>query len=145
MASIWRGKTATLTITDSGDQDVPVGQLQDVEVRKVDTTNELRASGSTKRQDVMRTETEIRVSGTVSAWDIGAFESLIDYDSTNDQLNDTYTPPVFDVEVKLDETGGTTSTLTVSGVYFEEIPISGAQDEFINLDLDGVGRDIEIT
>ncbi len=145
MASIWRGKTATLTITDSSDADVPVGQLQDVEVRKVDTTNELRASGSTKRQDVMRTETEIRVSGTVSAWDIGAFESLIDYDSTNDQLNDTYTPPVFDVEVKLDETGGTTSTLTVSGVYFEEIPISGAQDEFINLDLDGVGRDIEIT
>lgn len=145
MASIWRGKTATLSITDSSDADVPVGQLQDVEVRKVDTTTELRASGSTKRQDVMRTETEIRVTGTVSAWDIGAFEILIDYDSTSDSLNDTYTPPLFTVEVTIDETGGTTSTITVSDVYFEEIPISGAQDEYINMDLDGTGKDITIS
>jgi len=141
---IWRGKTATITITDPAGNDVPVGILQDVDVGVEAEDSELRGAGSTKVQDVMRSELTPTVSGTVSAFDEDVFDTLVDYDSTNTELQGSkFTPPKFDVEVAIGPTStGATKTIKVTNVYFSDVPLSTSSDEWVELDLDGRGDDI---
>jgi len=142
MADRWKGQTATLTITDDSDSDVPIGVLQDVEISKESETAELYGSGSVKRQDVAQTEVSVTVSGTVAAWDIETWKSLIGYDDTNDEIEDTATLPTFQVDMEATATGtDTADTIRVTNVYFESVPISGSYDDYLELDLDGTGDD----
>jgi len=140
MAKQWRGQTAILTVKqDTTDQ--PVGVLQDVEVSKESETSELYGSGSIKRQDVQQTEVSFSVSGTVSAWDMDTWETLIDYDT--DGVADSPDIPKFTVSLDVTAVSSDTAeTIQVDEVYFESVPISGSYDDYIELDLDGTGKDI---
>lgn len=142
--TIWRGQTAMLSMTDSSDTDVPIGILQDVEVSADFETSELYGSGSTKRIDVQKTEHRVKVSGTVSAWDLDTFKTLMDYDSTNSDIDDSADISLFNVSLSIKSKGATTAdTIKVKNIYFESVPISGSRDEYIELSLEGTGDDIE--
>lgn len=142
--TIWRGQTATLSITDSSDADVPIGILQDVEVSTDFEVNELFGSGSTKRQDVSKVEHSVSVSGTVSAWDLDSWKTLIDYDDVNDVIDDSADMPLFTVTLNITKKDGESAEIIeIKNVYFEGVPISGSRDEYIELSLEGKGDDIE--
>lgn len=144
MAQSWRGQDAILSITDASDENVPVAVLQDVEVTKESETSELRGSGSVKRKDVQQTEVNITVTGTVAEWDFDAWKTLIDYDTASSEIKDSSSIPLFDVDVDITESGtDTADTIRVKDVYFPDLTVSGSRDEYLEMDLDGNGKDIE--
>ena len=142
MAQIWRGKEASIELEQDGST-YPIGQLQDVEVERSGNVETLLGAGSKKIQDKQETELEINVSATVSAWDVDSWKQLIDYDSTNDNIKDTSEVNEFTIKGTFEATDGTTLNFDVIGVDFEDLPIAGGQDEWIEMELNGRGTDIE--
>lgn len=140
-AQIWRGKEASIEI-EQDSTTYPIGQLQDIEVERSGNVEVLRGAGSIKRQDEQETEVDINVSATVSAWDADSWKTLIDYDGSS-KLNDSSDVNTFTIKGTFKATDDTTLTFDVTGVYFEDLPISGGQDEWIELELNGTGKDIE--
>ena len=150
MSKIYRGQKAVVEITDSDSADVPIGILQDVEVSMNKEVSELFGTGSIKRKDVQQTELQVVVSGTVSAWNFDTLMTLVDYDGTANEINDTSDMPLFTVTVKLRDTetsyGDTDyDEIEVQNAYIEEVPISGSRDEWIEADLEFVGDDVKFT
>ena len=141
----WRGSEAVVTISDS---DVDVGILQEVEISVEKEIQELYGAGSTERQDVQQTEQTVAVSAEFMSWTMDGFETLIGTSETNDtnqELEDTSDVPVVDVVGEFKEVeGGTKHTITVKDVYFDSLPLSGARDDWVSMDIDGVGRQLEI-
>ncbi len=145
MTKHWRGQDAVLNITDASDTNVPVGVLQDVEVNPEKETEELRGSGSIERQDVQQYELNISVTGTIAEWDLETWKSIIGYNSTDGKIEDTSDIPLFDVDVDIQSSDSDTAdTIRVKDVYFPELPISGNRDDYLEMDLDGNGRTVEI-
>ena len=142
-ASIWRGQKADITI--EGDATLTVGILQDVEVSPSKETSELYGAGSIKRQDVQQTEFSVTVSGTLAAWDMESYKSLIDYDGTGEQITDTSDVPQFTVTTNVTNNSGTEYNIKVKDAYSEDIPFSGSRDEWLELDMEFIGSDITIT
>lgn len=141
----WRGSEAVVTISDS---DVDVGILQEVEIAVEKEIQELYGAGSTERQDVQQTEQTVAVSAEFMSWTMDGFETLIGTSETNDtnqELEDTSDVPVVDVVGEFKEVEeGTKHTITVKDVYFDSLPLSGARDDWVSMDIDGVGRQLEI-
>ncbi len=142
--SIWRGQKADIKIEEDSTE-LTVGILQEVEVSPSKEISELYGAGSIKRQDVQQTEFSVTVSGTLAAWDMATFESLVDYDSSNDEINDTSDVPTFTVTANVTDNSGTEYNLEVNDAYSEDVPISGSRDEWIELDMEFIGSDLSIT
>jgi len=142
MAQIFRGHKSTISVSTSGGSSVPVGALQDVEIEVSRNIEVLFGSGSIKRQDQQQTELEIGVSATVSSWDAAAWKDLVDWNSTDTVITDSTDVPLFDIEAVRTDSSGATLTVTVEDIYFEDLPISGDKDSYVELDLNGTGKDI---
>ncbi len=142
----WKGQTALLSIKDSTDTDVPVGVLQDWEVSVEKEIGYLRGSGSSKIQDKQKTETEVSVTGTVMAFDLDTYDTLANYDSANTELDNSADVESFTVTAEVEATGtDKTKKIKVKEVDFSSLPIGGSNDDFIGIDLDGTGTDLELT
>jgi len=90
MAKTWRGQESVIEIEDTNGNPVPIGIIDDPSVSAPEhTVEELRGAGSTEFQDLQKTETAPTASGTVSEFAIDAWDDLVDYDSTNDKLDDS--------------------------------------------------------
>lgn len=145
MTNIWRGQEAEMTI-DS----LNIGILQNVEVEKNSTVEELRGAGSPLWQDLQQTELSISVSGEILAFDNAALDSLLDIetdeqDPNYESIRDTAEVPRFTVTGTFLNTDGDQYDLAVKEVYFESLPIGGDKDEWIGITIDGTGRQVERT
>ena len=141
----WHGQNAILSIEDSEGNPISIGVLQDVEVSTDREIKELRGSGSIKRQDIMQTEISIKVTGTIAEWDLDAYKTLIAYSESPGKIEDSSSPSTFTVDVDVEPSDSSTAeTIQVKEVYFDSLPIRGSREEFLNIDLDGNGKDIEI-
>lgn len=141
----WRGQTALLSIEESdGGTSVPVGVLQDWEITVDKEIVYLRGSGSPKIKDRQQTEIEVGITGTVMAFDTDTYDKLVDYDSANSELKDTEDVKTFKVTAQAEPTtSDTTEKWIVKEVDFPGLSIGGSSDEFIGIDLDGTGSDLE--
>ncbi len=141
MAEKWRGQETTVSIVDQeSDSSIPVGVLQDCEFSVNREVSELYGAGSIKRQDEQATELSISVSATFGAFDAQAFEDLANI--TTSGITDSPDLPKFEITGTFTSSSGTSQSYTVSGVYFEEVPIGGSRDEWIELSLEGSGNDL---
>lgn len=143
--TLWRGQKADLEIDDDSGTEVTVGVLQEIEISPSKEISTLYGAGSIKRQDVQQTELEVSVSGTLASWDMDAFKSLIDYDDTGDEINDTSTVQTFTVKAYVTDNSGNEEKIEVKDAYSEDVPISGSRDEWIELDMEFIGSDLSIT
>lgn len=143
----WRGQTATVSLSGGSLPTTAVGVLDDPEVAAPEqNVEELRGAGSTKRQDIMKTETGVTVSGEVMAWDIDTWDELIDYDDVADELDNSADVQTFTVTVEFDAADTSTKSIEVSNCYVDgSIPISGSREDWLGLSLEFVGDDLSIT
>jgi len=147
MSKTWRGQESVIEIEDTNGNPIPVGILDDPAVSAPEhTVEELRGAGSTEFQDLQKTETSPTSSGTVSEFDLTAWDDLVDYDETNDKLDDTADVKQFDVTTIFEAADGSTKEIILKDAYVDGgIEIGGSREDFIGLDLSFVGRTIEIT
>ena len=138
--SKFRGQTATLTIDG-----VTVGVLQNAEVNPSKNIEELTGQ-SIKTEDRMQTEVRVSVSAEHASFDLAGLKSILGYDDTNDEIEDTPEVPTFTV------TGNFVSTdssedfdLDVLNVYFDDLTLSWDGDTHVTQDLSGTGDDISFT
>lgn len=143
----FRGQTATIDITGGSMPSEPIGVIDEPEVSAPEQeVQELRGAGSTKRQDEQKTETSVTVSGEVAAFDIDAWDRMIDYDDQADQLDDTADVQTFTVTVTYEAADGSTKEIAVQNAYVDgSIPIGGSREDWIGLSLEFVGDDLTIT
>jgi len=140
MSSTFRGQTATLQIDG-----VTVGVLQDADIGVEFSDEELRGQ-SLKRVDVQRTEVSISVSASYGNFDLAGIKSLIGYDDTNDEIEDTPAPPSFTVTGNFQSADGTEDfDIEVTEVIFNDVNWSWSPDDHVIEDLTGTGTDIAIT
>jgi len=140
MSKIFRGQTATLTIDG-----VTVGVLQDAEIGVEFNDEELRGQ-SLKRADIQRTQVSITVSASYGNFDLAGIKSLIGYDDSNNEIEDTPAPPSFSVTGNFVSTDGNEDfDVEVTEVIFNDINWSWSPDEHVIQDLTGTGTDITIT
>lgn len=140
MSKVFRGQTATLTIGS-----VTVGVLQDAEISVEFNDEELRGQ-SLKREDVMRTEANIEITATYGSFDLSGIKSLIGYDDTNDEIEDTPEPPSFTLTGNFESADSNEDfDIDVSEVIFESVSWSWSGDEHVTEDLSGTGTDLSIT
>lgn len=139
-----RGQTATIELKDDGGTTIPVAILDNPEIEAPDqTVEELRGAGSTEWKDLMKTETAVPVSGEVSAFDLDAWDQLVDYDSTAGKLDDTAEVATFEVTFTFEAADGSTKSITVADAYVDgSIPLGGSREEWIGMDLSLRGRTI---
>lgn len=136
----FRGQTATLQIGG-----VTVGVLQDAEISAEKNVEELRGQ-SIKVEDRMQTELNVSVNATYASFDLAGLKSVLGYDDTNDEVEDTPEVPTFTV------TGNFVSSdssedfdLDVLNVYFDNLSLSWDGDTHVTEDLQGTGDDISFT
>lgn len=147
MSKTWRGQESVIEIEDTNGNPVPIGIIDDPSVSAPEhRVEELRGGGSTEFQDLQKTETAPTASGTVSEFAIEAWDDLVDYDSTNNKLDDTAEVKQFDVTTIFEAADGSTKDIVLKDAYVDGgIEIGGSREDFIGLDLTFVGRTIEIT
>ena len=137
MTKTLRGQTATIEITDEGSTDIPVGILDNPEIEAPDqTVEELRGAGSTEWKDIMKTETAVPISGEVSAFDLDAWDTLVDYDDAAGKLDDSADVATFTVTFTFEAADGSTKEITAGPAYVDgSIPLGGSREEWIGMDL----------
>jgi len=139
----WRGQEADLKL-ERGDLELSIGALQDIEVSIPKEIEELRASGSIKRLDLMQHEGELSISAELMEFDQGAFEELTDYDSSASEINDASDVATFTIGGGFVASDGSKMDLEIKEVYFDEMEISGSRDDYIGMPLDGSGDELKI-
>jgi len=148
MAKKFRGQEAILEIADSSGTSIPVGILDDPEVTAPEQeVQELRGAGSTEWQDLQKTETKVTVSGTVAEMALDAWDQLIDYDDTAGALDDSAEVATFEITVTYTAASdGSTKEILVRESYVDgSIPLGGARDEWIGMDLSFNAKTLDIT
>jgi hypothetical protein len=138
----WRGQTATIEITGNSMPSEPIGVIDNPEVAAPEQeVQELRGAGSTEFQDLQKTETSVSVSGDVAAWDIEAWDRIIDYDEVAGKLDDSAEVATFTVTVTYNAADGSTKEIPVVDAYVDgSIPLGGSREEWIGMSLSLVGR-----
>lgn len=138
--AIFRGQTATASIGS-----VTVGVLQNVEI-SVEFEDEELTGQSLKREDVMRTAVNIEVTAEYGSFDLAGIKSLIGYDDTNNEIEDTPEPPSFTVTGTLVSVDSTEDfDIDVTETIFDSISWSWDGDTHVTEDLSGTGTDIILT
>lgn len=140
--------TMTLSVATDGGTDIPVGELQEVEVRVEVNEVEHFSAETTKREDVKHTEKVPVVSATISAWDTALIQQWLGGSGASSTgLTDTTDPQKFTLTGSVTPSGGSTPLeAEVVGVTFAEMPIfSASRNEFVGKELEGRGDDIQLT
>lgn len=144
---IYFSDDATLSVSDSGSTGLDVvAELKGVTFELTADHVTLYSGDSIERSAVKKRELEIPVDISVAAFDPAFAQAWMAGDSTTTQTSVTDTTDV--AEFQLDGTfttvgGGTTYDVTVEGVYFETMPVFGADEgEFIVWDISGTGQTI---
>lgn len=147
MTKKWRGQTATIDISGNGLATDPIGVIDSPEVSAPEQeVGELRGAGSTEWQDLQKTSTSVTVSGEVAAWDLEAWDNIIDYDSVNGKLDDSADVATFTVTVTYEAADGSTKEIVVQDAYVDgSIPLGGSRDEWIGMSLELKGKTLSIT
>lgn len=138
--AIFRGQTATISING-----VTVGVLQEAEINTNKETEELTGQ-STKREDVIQTAQRVTVTASHGSFDLAGIKSILGYDDTNDELEDTPDIPTFTVTGTFTSKDGSEDfDLAVQNVYFDDHSLSWDGDTHVTQDISGEGDDINFT
>ena len=141
----FRGQSATLEMTDGDLPADPFGVLQDVTVTPTREIQELRGAGDVRWQDVMKTSVGVEISGTVAAWDLEAWDTLVEFDG--DGFDSSPDVPTYTATVGWESADGSTKDITCEPAYMDPPPeIGGGRDEWINMSLSMTAKEVtEIT
>jgi hypothetical protein len=134
-----RGQTATFSIEDAEtNTDIPVGVLDNPEVTAPEQeVQELRGTGSTEWVDIQKTETAVMVSGDLAAFDLDAWDRLIDWDEAAGELDDSADVKTFNVTVEYEAADGSTKAIEVGPGYIDgSVPLGGSRDEWIGMTIE---------
>lgn len=129
-----------------------VSIAKDIEVTVTGEYEELYGIGSTKRQDAATHTKKVTVRFTVMKFDPASTDLwyIINPKSASAPvgMSDSSNVGLFDVDVYLDRdvTDDVKNVkLAVEDVYFESLPFSISENEWIGIELEGVGTDITIS
>jgi len=136
--AVFHGQTATLQINN-----IIVGVLQDAEI-SIEFEDEELTGQSLKRIDVQRTGVSISVSATYASFDLDGIKSIIGYDDTNDEIEDTPQPPSFTVTGSFESVDGNQNfDMDVTEVIFDTVTLGWDGDTHVTKDVSGTGTDIQ--
>jgi len=136
----FRGQTATLQIDG-----VTVGVLQNAELNPTKETEELTGQ-SIKREDIMQTEFRVEITAEYGSFNIDGLKSLLGYDETNDEIEDTPEIPQFTVTGNFQSVDGTIDEdIDVLNVVFPDISLEWDGDTHVTNNLSGTGDDMSFT
>lgn len=138
----WRGQEAVLEASGGNLPSEPFGILQEVELAAPEQEiQQLRGAGSTEFVDVMRTSTEVSVSGELMSWDPDAYEEFVAYDDVAGELDDTADVNQFTVTVTFSASDGSTYEVPVLDCYIDgSLPIGGSREDWQGMSLEVIGR-----
>jgi len=136
----FRGQTATLQIDG-----ITVGVLQNAELNPTKETEELTGQ-SIKREDIMQTEFRVVITAEYGSFNIDGLKSLLGYDETNDEIEDTPEIPQFTVTGNFQSVDGTIDEdIDVLNVVFPDISLEWDGDTHVTNNLSGTGDDMSFT
>ena len=140
------GDTASVSISSPT---ITIGKLQSLEMRIEVEETEYFSADSTLRDAVRHTEKIPIVSCTVGSWDIALHKQWLGGDGTSSTgLEDTSAPQKFTIDGEVSPVDDNTQawTVKITGVTFATLPFfSASRNEFIGLELEGRGDDVDIT
>lgn len=143
MSKKWRGQTATLEATGGGLPSEPFGVLQDVTVSPTQEVQELRGAGDVRWVDLMRTSVGVEISGTVAAWKLGVWDTLVDFDEAAGGFSPDADVPTFAVTVGWEASDGSTKDITCEPAYMDPPPeLGGGRDEWVNMSLSMTAKEV---
>jgi len=151
----WFADSATLTIADStGGNPTTVAVLKGVEITPSFEIVELYGMESVKRRAVARHTFKVEVSVTYAMWDPDADYILWSFlkgsfattatTGVDDTACNRNKNALFQIVATVKDTEACTDTITLtcSDVYFESVPFSMTEHEFISRDLKGTAADL---
>lgn len=147
----WFGNHGVVEFGPAGSSLTVVALAKDLEVRASGEYEKLYALGSTLRQDVAIHTKEASVKFKILKFDPAnsPLWKILDPDHvTGDyEMASTSKVALFDVAVYLDRTASTGQNikLLVEDVYFEGLPFTVSETEWIGLELDGVGSKLTLS
>jgi hypothetical protein len=145
MSDAFFSDDATLTLKTSGDTDIPIAGIQDIEVVPSVSIERLYTGDSIKIDSQQQHEFEVAVDIGFSKWDLDLAKEWLGGDGTSaTTLTDTTDPQKYKITSEFTEVNdGSTYKLEVTGITFEEMPIIAvSRGEFIQWDLSGIGEDV---
>lgn len=134
--------------TDAGTPtSVPVAGLQEVSIIPSVSIEQLYTGDSIKIEEQKQHEFSVDVTIGFSKWDPAFAEQWLggDGSTSTTTMTDTSDPQKFAINTfdPVSVGGGTTITIGVEGITFEEMPLfDGSRGEYIQWDLEGTGEDI---
>lgn len=147
----WFGNHGVVKFALAGNTPAVVSLAKDLEVTATGEYEELYALGSTLRQDVAIHTKKATVKFKIMKFDPANCDlwMMLDPDHmTGDyEMAPTSKVQLYDVEVYLDRTSsaGDNVKLTITDVYFENLPFSVNETEWIGIELDGVGAGLTLS
>lgn len=141
------GDSMSLSMQTEGGTDIPVGELQEVEIIVEANENEHFSAESVKRQDVKHTEKVPVVTATISAFDAALIQQWLGGSGASSTgLVDETDPQKFDVTGSVTPSNGSTDLeAEVVGVTFPSMPIfSASRNEYVGKEIEGRGDDINL-
>jgi len=136
--AVFRGQNVSLQING-----VTVGVLQNAELNPTKDTEELTGQ-SLKREDIMATNFRVDVTAEYGSFNIDGLKSILGYDDTNDEIEDTPELPQFDVTGNFTSVDGNIDEdIIVKNVVFPDLTISWDGDTHPTKELSGTGDDME--
>lgn len=136
----FRGQTAELQIDG-----ITVGVLQDAELNPTKETEELTGQ-SIKREDIMQTQFRVSVNASYADFDLDDLKSILGYDDSNNEIEDTPEIPSFTVTGTFVSTDSSQDfDLAAENVVFPDLTLSWDGDSHVTKDLSGEGDDITFT
>ena len=145
MSKKWQGQKAFLQASGGGLPTDPFGIIDSPEVSAPEQeVQELRGAtddDDVRWQDLMRTSVSVGVSGTIIAWDIGAYQDLIGWDDVAGEMDYSPDVPTFTITVSHESSDGSTKEITIDECYIDgSISLGGSREDWIGMDLQMVGR-----
>lgn len=142
------GDTMTISVATQAGTSIPVGSTQALEMRVQVNEIEYFSADTTLRDAVAHTEKVPVVAFTIGSWDVLFHKHWLGGSGTSSTgLVDTADPTKFDIDGTVTPQGGSTSwDIKILGVTIPTLPIFSAnRNEFIGLEAEGRGDDIDIT
>ena len=145
--SAYWAETATLTV-EEGDDEIPVGALQNVSISASAEHVELWSMDTILREGVKRREASIDVEFEVAAFDEEFAQRWMGGGTgASTSIEDTSDVTLFTVSstIEADDDEGNDLTVEVEDVYIDEMPIYDAQmGEWIMQNVTGNGKQISV-
>ena len=148
----WFGNHGVVKFSLASASPTLVSIAKDLEVIATGEYEELYGLGSTVRQDVAIHTKKVTVKFKMMKFDPAACDLWMmldpDHSSGSYTMADTSKVQLYTVTIWLDRTesnGANNIKLDVTGVYFENLPFSVSETEWIGLELSGVGSGLVLS